>query len=107
MSSVRTAYRIPPVAISAAEFTKKVRAAGHLHTGRVESAPRGAILLYAGGKYGHATLAIGKKTHDKMLGTDYVRQGFIDVCPRKLPRWGLRYVGWTDWTPYGFIRLDS
>lgn len=106
ISSVRTAYRIPPVADSAIHFANSVPKE-HRHYGKVTSAPRGAILLYAGGNYGHATLAIGRKTHDKMLGVDYVRQGKIDVCPRTLPRWGLKYLFWTDWTPYGFIKLDS
>jgi hypothetical protein len=106
MSSVRTAYRIPPVADSAKHFWESVPKE-HRHYGKPSSAPRGAIMCYAAGKYGHATMAIGRRTHDKMYGVDYVRQGKIDVCPRTLPRWGLKYLGWTDWTPFGFIDLDS
>jgi hypothetical protein len=67
-------------------------------------APRGALLYYAGGKYGHVAIAAGIKTHDKCLSNDYVRQGHIDYCDRKFPRWGLRYLGYSFWTPYGELK---
>lgn len=70
-------------------------------------APRGAALYYRGGSFGHVTIAIGKTTNDKCLGNDYVRRGKIDECPRTLPRWGLTYVGWSFWTPYGEVAPGS
>jgi hypothetical protein len=64
-------------------------------------APRGAILYYAGGKYGHAAIAAGIKTHDKAQSTDYQEQGQIGYAPRTFDRWGLRYLGHSFWTPFG------
>jgi hypothetical protein len=49
MSSVRTAYRIPPVASSAIEFWRKIPKE-HKHYGKPSAAPRGAIMLYEGGR---------------------------------------------------------
>jgi hypothetical protein len=74
-------------------------------TGRpVTAAPRGALLYYAGGKYGHVAIAAGIKTHDKCLSNDYVRQGKIDYAPRTFPGWGLRYLGYSFWTPFGELQ---
>jgi hypothetical protein len=104
LSSCRSAYGINPIGISANAFWASVPKE-HRHYGKPSAAPRGAIMIYAIGKYGHAVIAIGKKTNDKCLSVDYVRQGRIDVAPRSFARWGARYLGWTDWTPYGFIKL--
>lgn len=104
LSSCRTAYGINPVGDSAIHFWQSVPKE-HRHGGKPSSAPRGSIMIYSIGKYGHAVIAIGKKTHDKCLSVDYVRQGKIDVAPRSMARWGAKYLGWTDWTPYGFIDL--
>lgn len=75
--------------------------------GKPSDAPRGALLYYAGGKAGHVAIAIGKKTSDKCLSNDYLRKGKIDVAPRTFPRWRLRYVGWSNWTPEGVLKLDE
>lgn len=71
-------------------------------------APRGALIYYKGGDYGHVTIAIGKSTTDKCLSNDYVRRGMIDKsATRDLPRWGLAVVGWSFWTPEGEMRPDG
>ena len=77
------------------------------HYGRVEDAPRGALLLYDIGEHGHIAIATGIKTNDKCLSNDYMRQGEIDYAPRRLPRWGARYMFWTEWTPAGLIKVGT
>jgi hypothetical protein len=75
---------------------------------KVENAPRGALIYYKGGDYGHVTISIGKSTTDKCLSNDYKRRGMIDKCStRDLPRWGLTVVGWSFWTPEGELKPDS
>jgi hypothetical protein len=70
------------------------------------NAPRGALLYYSGGRYGHVAIATGR-TNLRCLSNDYVRQGKIDYAPRSFSRWGLHYVGWSVWTPYGELRLED
>ena len=70
-------------------------------------APRGAQVYYEIGTYGHVVLAIGKTTNQWALGNDYVRQGRIDVCPRDLPRWRAKCVGWSTWTPFGMLDISE
>jgi hypothetical protein len=103
-SSCRGAYRIPAWAGSAILAWNKIPKE-HRHYGKPGSAPRGAIMYYSIGKYGHAVIAIGKKTNDKCMSVDYVRQSRIDVAPRSMVRWGAKYLGWSDWTPFGFIDI--
>jgi hypothetical protein len=70
-------------------------------------APRGSAIYFAGGSYGHVALCIGKTTNTKCLSNDYVRRGKIDEAPRDFPRWGLTYVGWSFWTPFGELQPGS
>ena len=77
------------------------------HRGKPQDAPRGAVLYYAGGKYGHAALAAGVKSETKCLSNDYVRQGKIDYAPRSFSRWGLQYLGWSNWTPFGVLDIGK
>lgn len=100
-SFCRQAYGVEPWATSAIHAWGAIPRAYKV-TGRpVNLAPRGAILYYAGGNSGHAALAVGVATHDKCLSVDYQRQGRIDFAPRDFPRWGIRYLGYSFWTPYG------
>jgi hypothetical protein len=50
--------------------------------------------------YGHATFAA---EHGYIWSTDILRVGFPDKVPWTTitQRWGLPYLGWIDWTPYG------
>lgn len=104
-SHCRQAYGLDawaPSAIAAWRATpKKYRHTG----GRPEDAPRGALLYYDIGIHGHVAIATGIKTHDKCLSNDYVRQGWIDYTPRHFKRWGARYLGWSEWTPKGVIKV--
>lgn len=101
-SFCRQSYRVPAWSGSAiGAWNKTPKRFRNL--GTPSEAPRGALLYYSGGKYGHVAIAIGKKTHDKCLSNDYVRRGQIDVAPRTFPRWGLTYVGWSAWTPWGSL----
>lgn len=104
-SHCRTAYGVQAWAPSAIEAWKRTPNDKKHKGGKPSDAPRGALLYYSGGQYGHVALAIGKKTNDKCLSNDYMRQGRIDVTPRTFPRWGLKYLGWSNWTPYGNLPL--
>lgn len=73
--------------------------------GKVTAAPRAALLYYAGGKWGHVAIAAGVVTHDTCFSNDYVENGAIDRAPRTFDRWGLRYLGWSNWTPFGELRV--
>jgi hypothetical protein len=87
---------------------KQIPASEKTETKDPSSAPRGALIYYKGGDYGHVVIAIGKSTNDKCLSNDYVRRGMIDrAAPRTLPRWGLTVVGWSFWTPEGELKPDS
>ena len=75
----------------------KVRKAGQLHTGPIGDAPRGAIMLWSGGKYGHAALSLGG---GKVASTDVNGPGTVGTVPAGwfATRWPhLRYAGWTRW----------
>ena len=104
-SHCRQAYGVDAWAPSAIAAWHKIPDAKKHKGGKPSDAPRGALLYYSGGQYGHVAIAIGKKTHDKCLSNDYVRQGQIDVAPRSFARWGLTYLGWSNWTPEGEIKL--
>ena len=105
-SHCRTAYNVRAFAPSAIAAWRRVPAEFR-HRGKPQDAPRGAVLYYAGGKYGHAALAAGIKTSDKCLSNDFVRQGQIDYAPRTFDRWGLQYLGWSNWTPEGLLDLGG
>jgi len=104
-SHCRHAYGVPAWAPSAIAAWKRIPNE-FKHRGKPEDAPRGAILYYSGGKYGHVALAAGKTTKDKCLSNDYMRPTKIDYAPRTFPRWGLTYLGWSNWTPYGVLKLS-
>jgi hypothetical protein len=102
-SFCRQAYGVDAWADSALHAWGKIPRVHKVAGTDPSKAPRGAILYYAGGTYGHAALAAGIKTHDQCQSTDYVRQGQIDYAPRTFPRWGLRYLGYSFWTPFGVL----
>jgi len=105
-SHCRQAYGVPAWAGSAIIAWRSIPAA-QKHPGiKPSSAPRGSLLYYDIGKWGHVAIAIGKKTDTSCLSNDYVRQGMIDACSRDFPRWGATYLGWSAWTPVGSLRLD-
>lgn len=55
-------------------------------------------------EFGHAVFVI---THGNVWSTDALRSGQVDVVPYTwfAAHWGMRYLGWIDWTPSGLIRL--
>lgn len=103
-SFCRTAYGVPAWADSAQHAWDRIPHDKRHPAASPSAAPRGALLYYAGGKYGHVALAIGRKTHDKCLSNDYIRAGRIDIAPRDFHRWGMHFLGWSFWTPYGELR---
>jgi hypothetical protein len=103
----RSAYDVDAWAPSAILAWGKIPRTQKHARGNPSAAPRGALLYFAGGKYGHVMIAAGIKTHDKAISNDYVRQGQINYCPRTIPRWGLRYLGWSNWTPFGELKVGK
>lgn len=106
-SFCRQAYGVQAWASSAKEAWGKIPKDKKRSGGHPEEAPRGALIYFDSGTYGHVALAIGKSTNDKCWSNDYVEKGKIDKAPRDFPRWGLHYAGWSAWTPYGEMRLDQ
>ena len=105
LSFCRQSYGVPAFAPSAIKAWGRTPAK-HRHVGGDPSdAPRGALLYYSGGKYGHVALAIGRKTNWKCLSNDYQSKGRIGQAPRTFPRWGIRYLGWSAWTPFGMMNV--
>ena len=105
-SFCRQAYGLPVWAPSAISAWGKIPRKNKHVGGKPSDAPRGALLYFAGGKYGHVMIAAGRKTRNKAISNDYIKNGEIDFCPRDIPRWGnLRYLGWSAWTPKGELRL--
>jgi hypothetical protein len=107
----REQYGVPAFAPSATAAWNMIPRQ-HKHYGPASQAPRGAMLYFVdrdGTGYGHVILAAGIVTHNKAIGIDYVRQGKVDFCPRTIPNWlgGLKYVGWSLWTPFGELRADD
>ena len=107
-SFCRSAYNVPAWAPSAISAWEKIPKANKHIGGKPSEAPRGALLYSRGGKYGHVAIAAGRKTSDKCLSNDYVRRdGGIDYAPRDFPRWGIKYLGWSAFTPYGSLKLSE
>jgi hypothetical protein len=111
-SHCRNAYGVPAWAPSAAQAWEKIPDSEKHKGGNPNDAPRGALLYYLGGKFGHVALAIGKTTPNGKtewcLSNDYSAKGKIGVAPRTFARWGnLKYVGWSNWTPSGSLKLDN
>lgn len=102
----RTMYGLPVVAPSARQFGDMVPAK-YRHTGHPSHAPRGALLVYDIGEFGHIAIAIGRTTNDTCLSNDYIETGRIDPAPRTFPRWPVSFRFWTEWTPYGLIDLHT
>jgi hypothetical protein len=104
-SFCRQSYGVRAWSPSAIGAWKRIPAR-HKHAGgKPEDAPRGALIYFAGGQFGHVAVAIGKKTNNSCLSNDYVKRGAINRAPREFPRWGVRYLGWSAWTPFGSMRL--
>ena len=103
-SFCRQSYGVAAWASSAKEAWGKIPRDQKRSGGHPEDAPRGALIYFTSGTYGHVALAIGKSTNDKCYSNDYVRRGMIDKAPRTFPRWGLTYAGWSYWTPFGEMR---
>ena len=103
-SHCRSAYGVPAWSDSALHAWGKIPPHFKHSGGDPADAPRGAILYYSGGKFGHAALAIG---HDgkNCLSNDYARRGKIGLAPRTFPRWNLHYLGWSSWTPSGVLHV--
>jgi hypothetical protein len=106
-SHCRQAYGVNAWAASAIIAWKKIPPEYRHDGGKPSAAPRGALLYYSGGEYGHVAIAIGRKTSTNCMSNDYVRPGEIDSCSRLFPRWGLTYLGWSNWTPFGVLALDA
>lgn len=106
-SHCRQAYGVPAWAGSAIIAWNKIPAAQKTIGGKPSDAPRGSLLYYDIGKWGHVAIAIGKRTNSSCLSNDYVRRGMIDACSREFPRWGAKYLGHSAWTPFGSLRLDK
>lgn len=105
-SFCRQAYGVPAWASSAKQAWAKIPKDQKRSGGYPDEAPRGALIYFTSGEYGHVALAIGKSTSDKCWSNDYVESGMIDKAPRTFPRWGLTYAGWSAWTPYGEMNLS-
>jgi hypothetical protein len=105
-SHCRQAYGVGPWAASAIIAWRSIPAAQKTIGGKPSDAPRGSLLYFDIGQFGHVAIAIGKRTHGSCLSNDYVRRGMIDACSREFPRWGVKYLGWSAFTPYGSLRLD-
>lgn len=106
-SHCRQAYGVPAWASSAKIAWNTIPSREKHAGGKPFDAPRGALIYFDSGTYGHVAIATGKSTNDKCLSNDYMRQGQIDYAPRDFPRWGLHYAGWSFWTPYGELRPDE
>lgn len=98
---VRAAYGVPAWAESAAEAWERIPVEQRFAGGLPAFAPRGAALYYRIGAHGHVALAVGVDGRRNALSNDYMRQGRIDLAPRGFPRWGVRFLGWSYWTPFG------
>jgi len=106
-SFCRQAYGVPAWAPSAISAWGKIPRNQKRSGGKPSDAPRGALLYYAIGKYGHVAIAAGVKTDHTCFSNDYVERGKIDRAPRSFSRWGARYLGWSNWTPYGELRVGE
>jgi hypothetical protein len=82
---------VPPIgAPSAHKALELTRKAGNLNQG---TPPRGAVVFYKGGRYGHAALSLGG---GKIITTDAHGAGTIGERPLDWPEqaWGHERVGW-------------
>jgi len=104
-SFCRQSYGIGAWAPSAIKAWDRIPKGKKVIGGKPEDCPRGGLIYFSGGKYGHVAIAIGKKTNTGCLSNDYVERGRIDRAPRGFPRWGIRYVGWSAWTPAGTMQI--
>jgi hypothetical protein len=78
--------------------------ASHRHGGTPRA---GSIVYFDNGHntgFGHAVFCVGANA---CYSTDIVRHGKVDLVPLSLihSRWGMRQLGWIDWTPSGAISL--
>jgi hypothetical protein len=108
-SFCRQSYGVPAWAKSAWIAWNSIPEKEKTRSTNPANAPRGSLIYYSGGDFGHVTISIGKSTTTNVLSNDYLRRGRIDKCStRDLPRWsGIRPVGWSFWTPHGELKPDS
>lgn len=108
-SFCRQAYGVAAWSPSAKEAWFSIPQSEKHVGGHPSDAPRGALIYFTKGTYGHVAIATGKSTSDKCLSNDYVRQGQINYAPRDFPRWGMLpyYGGWSTWTPFGSLDLGA
>jgi hypothetical protein len=106
-SHCRQAYGVGPWASSAKVAWNSIPTKEKVIGGSPSDAPRGALIYFDSGSFGHVAIAVGKSTNNKCLSNDYVRQGKIDYAPRDFKRWNLHYAGWSAWTPFGALELDT
>lgn len=69
--------------------------------------PRGGALAYFGNSQPGHVVFVDPANPAYCFSSDILRAGKIDRVPLKLitAKWGLRYLGWIDWTPSGAINL--
>lgn len=71
--------------------------------------PRAGSLAYYDypNKTGEAGHAVFAQPNGMVWSTDILRHGHVDLVPYLAPVhvWGMRYLGWIDWTPSGAINL--
>lgn len=84
---------------NASEVVAKVRKAGKLHTGKPESAPFGAILLWTGGSRGFGHAALRAEDPRRSVTVDWEKPGAVGEADTATMarKWGLKWAGWTTW----------
>ena len=89
----RTVWGMPAFAPSALKAWDVVADRYKVKRTPLADAPRGAILIFAMGQYGHACIA---STRGKCISTDYVRRDMVNQAPRGLPSWNGKgtYLGY-------------
>ena len=100
LSFCRSAYGLGPISREAIDLWHKIPH-HHKHHGPVEAAPRGAFVYFDYPGAGHVTL----KARHTLISTDYCHPGKVCHAPLDLPAWhgSHYYLGWSMWTPDGFL----
>ena len=89
----RTVWGMPVMGDSALHAWEKIAARYKVTKLPLTAAPRGAILYFNLGTFGHACIA---STPKQCITTDYVRRDMVNQAPRSLPNWGgaAQLLGW-------------